>query len=182
MTTSGDRPDERREGFPLCPSSALPDPSIHMRMSTGTLVANLRVYVYTRKLQKYGRNSLHCTDNHAGSANGEQPRAMMQLQPRSQHIGINSYTSVLALALPLVLACSGNTQTTANTSDTALISLTASETENPTSTGTTSEGAGTGTRPGKGRVAVSPSGHLWFAPVQYLNDLPLASWPLPDSF
>ena len=51
-----------------------------------------------------------------------------------------------------------------------------------TNTGTTSEGAGTGTRPGKGRVAVSPSGHLWFAPVQYLNDLPLASWPLPDSF
>ena len=67
----------------------------------------------------------------------------MQLQPRSQHIGIISYASVLAL--PLILACNGDTQTTANTSDTALTSVTASETDDPTNTGTTSESTGTGT-------------------------------------
>lgn len=39
-----------------------------------------------------------------------------------------------------------------------------------------------GTMPGKGRVAVSPSGKLWFTPVKILNNLPLSSWPLPNSF
>jgi hypothetical protein len=32
-----------------------------------------------------------------------------------------------------------------------------------------------------GRVAVSPAGNLWFAPAKYLNNVPLASWPLPTS-
>lgn len=36
--------------------------------------------------------------------------------------------------------------------------------------------------PGKGRVAVSPSGKLWFTPVKYINNLPLSSWQLPMSF
>lgn len=35
--------------------------------------------------------------------------------------------------------------------------------------------------PAKGRVAVSPSGKLWFAPVAYLNKTPLISWDLPAS-
>ena len=38
------------------------------------------------------------------------------------------------------------------------------------------------TMPGKGRVAVSPSGKLWYTPVKYINNLPLSSYPLPDSF
>ena len=38
------------------------------------------------------------------------------------------------------------------------------------------------TMPGKGRVAVSPSGKLWYTPVKYLANLPLKSFPLPDSF
>ena len=36
--------------------------------------------------------------------------------------------------------------------------------------------------PDKGRVAVSPSGKLWFTPVKWVNDLQLTSWPLPASF
>ncbi|MCB9701547.1 MAG: hypothetical protein H6711_06635 [Myxococcales bacterium] len=36
--------------------------------------------------------------------------------------------------------------------------------------------------PGKGRVAVSPSGKLWFTPVKYIYNGPLTSWPLPDAF
>lgn len=35
------------------------------------------------------------------------------------------------------------------------------------------------TMPAKGRVAVSPSGALWFTPVKYLNAGALQSWPLP---
>ncbi len=35
--------------------------------------------------------------------------------------------------------------------------------------------------PAKGRVAVSPSGNLWFTPVAYLNPAPLSAWPLPMS-
>ena len=35
--------------------------------------------------------------------------------------------------------------------------------------------------PAAGRVAVSPAGNLWFAPVKYLNNVPLTSWPLPTS-
>ena len=38
------------------------------------------------------------------------------------------------------------------------------------------------TMPGKGRVTVSPSGNLYFAPVKYLYDGPITSYPLPDSF
>ena len=38
-----------------------------------------------------------------------------------------------------------------------------------------------GMMPAKGRVAVSPSGKLWFAPVAYLNKTPLMSWDLPNS-
>lgn len=37
------------------------------------------------------------------------------------------------------------------------------------------------TMPAKGRVAVSPSGKLWFAPVQYLNPAALVAWDLPTS-
>jgi hypothetical protein len=36
--------------------------------------------------------------------------------------------------------------------------------------------------PGKGRVAVSPSGKLWYTPVQYLAPFPLSSWDLPMAF
>ena len=36
--------------------------------------------------------------------------------------------------------------------------------------------------PGKGRVAVSPSGKLWFTPVKYAQNGTLSSWDLPDSF
>jgi hypothetical protein len=36
--------------------------------------------------------------------------------------------------------------------------------------------------PVKGRVAVSPSGQLWFTPIKYLNAGTLTSWPLPASF
>ena len=36
--------------------------------------------------------------------------------------------------------------------------------------------------PGKGRVAVSPSGKLWYTPVKYLQNLPLSAWDLPNSF
>jgi len=35
--------------------------------------------------------------------------------------------------------------------------------------------------PAKGRVAVSPSGKLWFAPGAYLNKTPIISWDLPTS-
>lgn len=35
--------------------------------------------------------------------------------------------------------------------------------------------------PAIGRVAVSPSGNLWYAPVKYLTPVPLTSWPLPAS-
>lgn len=38
-----------------------------------------------------------------------------------------------------------------------------------------------GVMPGKGRVAVSPSGDLWFTPIKYINVLPLERWPLPSS-
>ncbi|WP_434427864.1 hypothetical protein [Nannocystis pusilla] len=38
------------------------------------------------------------------------------------------------------------------------------------------------TMPGVGRVAVSPSGKLWYTPVKYLADLPLQSWDLPMAF
>lgn len=37
------------------------------------------------------------------------------------------------------------------------------------------------TMPALGRVAVSPSGNLWFTPVKYLNPGALMSWPLPTS-
>ncbi|HFE45053.1 MAG TPA: hypothetical protein ENJ18_06090, partial [Nannocystis exedens] len=36
--------------------------------------------------------------------------------------------------------------------------------------------------PGKGRVAVSPSGNLWFTPVKYVQNGTLSKWTLPDSF
>jgi hypothetical protein len=36
--------------------------------------------------------------------------------------------------------------------------------------------------PGKGRVAVSPSGKLWYTPVKYIANFPLSSWDLPMSF
>jgi len=36
--------------------------------------------------------------------------------------------------------------------------------------------------PGKGRVAVSPSGKLWFTPVKHAQNGTLSSWDLPDSF
>ena len=36
--------------------------------------------------------------------------------------------------------------------------------------------------PGKGRVAVSPSGKLWYTPVKYIANLPLSAWDLPNSF
>jgi hypothetical protein len=35
--------------------------------------------------------------------------------------------------------------------------------------------------PGKGRVAVSPSGKLWYTPVKYIANLPLSAWDLPNS-
>jgi hypothetical protein len=35
--------------------------------------------------------------------------------------------------------------------------------------------------PAIGRVAVSPSGNLWYAPVKYLTPVPLTSWPMPAS-
>ncbi|WAS99176.1 hypothetical protein [Nannocystis punicea] len=38
------------------------------------------------------------------------------------------------------------------------------------------------TMPGVGRVAVSPSGKLWYTPVKYLADVPLQSWDLPMAF
>ncbi|MEZ4447855.1 MAG: hypothetical protein R3B09_00160 [Nannocystaceae bacterium] len=34
--------------------------------------------------------------------------------------------------------------------------------------------------PGKGRVAVSPSGRLWYAPVKYIEVGVLSSWDLPS--
>jgi hypothetical protein len=37
------------------------------------------------------------------------------------------------------------------------------------------------TMPGKGRVAVSPSGKLWYSPVKYIANLPLSTWDLPNS-
>ncbi len=37
------------------------------------------------------------------------------------------------------------------------------------------------TMPGKGRVAVSPSGKLWYTPVKYIANLPLSAWDLPGS-
>ncbi|HRI10333.1 MAG TPA: hypothetical protein PKW35_21085 [Nannocystaceae bacterium] len=39
-----------------------------------------------------------------------------------------------------------------------------------------------GKMPAKGRVAVSPSGKLWFYPIKYINNVPLQNWPLPASF
>ncbi|MEZ4453599.1 MAG: hypothetical protein R3B09_29355 [Nannocystaceae bacterium] len=36
--------------------------------------------------------------------------------------------------------------------------------------------------PGKGRVAVSPSGKLWYTPVKYIANFPLSSYDLPSSF
>ena len=36
--------------------------------------------------------------------------------------------------------------------------------------------------PAKGRVAVSPSGKLWFTPVKYLNAGVLSAWDLPAAF
>ncbi len=36
--------------------------------------------------------------------------------------------------------------------------------------------------PGKGRVAVSPSGNLWFTPVKIVQNGTLSKWALPDSF
>jgi hypothetical protein len=39
------------------------------------------------------------------------------------------------------------------------------------------------TMPGKGRVAVSPDGKLWYVPAKYAGgNLPLSSWDLPSSF
>jgi hypothetical protein len=38
------------------------------------------------------------------------------------------------------------------------------------------------TMPSKGRVAVSPSGKLWFTPVKYVAPGVLSSWDLPASF
>ena len=35
--------------------------------------------------------------------------------------------------------------------------------------------------PGKGRVAVSPSGKLYYSPVKYIANLPLSAWDLPSS-
>jgi len=37
------------------------------------------------------------------------------------------------------------------------------------------------TMPGKGRVAVSPSGKLWYTPVKYIANFPLSMWDLPGS-
>ncbi|MBL9102064.1 MAG: hypothetical protein JNL82_13955 [Myxococcales bacterium] len=39
-----------------------------------------------------------------------------------------------------------------------------------------------GMMPGQGRVAVSPSGTLYYTPVKYLSNLPISSYDLPDSF
>jgi hypothetical protein len=36
--------------------------------------------------------------------------------------------------------------------------------------------------PGRGRVAVSPDGQLWFSPVAYLEANPISAWDLPDAF
>lgn len=39
------------------------------------------------------------------------------------------------------------------------------------------------TMPGKGRVAVSPDGKLWYVPARYAGgNLPLSNWDLPSSF
>jgi len=38
------------------------------------------------------------------------------------------------------------------------------------------------TMPGKGRVAVSPSGKLWYTPVKSVANFPLQSWDLPAAF
>ncbi|MFV8749354.1 hypothetical protein ACNOYE_02255 [Nannocystaceae bacterium ST9] len=39
------------------------------------------------------------------------------------------------------------------------------------------------TMPGKGRVAVSPDGKLWYVPAKYAGgNLPLSNWDLPSSF
>ncbi len=38
------------------------------------------------------------------------------------------------------------------------------------------------TMPGKGRVAVSPDGNLWFYPVKFAGNGTLAPWPLPETF
>ena len=38
------------------------------------------------------------------------------------------------------------------------------------------------TMPSKGRVAVSPSGELWFMPVKYVAPGVLSPWDLPASF
>ena len=37
-----------------------------------------------------------------------------------------------------------------------------------------------GQMPGEGRVAVSPSGNLWFTPLKIIQPSALTSWPLPD--
>ena len=39
-----------------------------------------------------------------------------------------------------------------------------------------------GVMPGKGRVSVSPSGNLYFAPVKSVYDGVITRYPLPDSF
>lgn len=36
--------------------------------------------------------------------------------------------------------------------------------------------------PGRGRVAVSPDGQLWFSPVAILEPNPIGAWDLPDAF
>ena len=36
--------------------------------------------------------------------------------------------------------------------------------------------------PGKGRVTVSPSGTLYFAPVKYIYNGPIKAYDLPDTF
>jgi hypothetical protein len=45
----------------------------------------------------------------------------------------------------------------------------------------TGEVEGFAVMPGKGRVAVSPSGALYFAPVKYLEDGVIVAWDLPDA-
>jgi hypothetical protein len=46
----------------------------------------------------------------------------------------------------------------------------------------TGEVASFGVMPGKGRVAVSPSGTLYYTPVKILNNFPITAYDLPDSF
>jgi len=46
----------------------------------------------------------------------------------------------------------------------------------------TGEVASFDTMPGKGRVTVSPSGNLYYAPIRYLYAGPIQAYPLPDTF